>query len=186
MKIKCLLFVFLPVFLFGQNISYKKVTVDPYKIIQNYEHFKRFVLNSSDPFPEFIEGFDFEWGYCYTLKVKQEKIIPLSDGTRYNYYLSKIISKKKAPDSLAFIMHIDPLRYYHKIVAGDLYNKEDELDNYSLKKLNDSTYFYMDEIEIEIPSLLQKTLIAKLGKENGFRGMFTFVNKKRIRLKSFK
>ena len=186
MKINFLLFVFMPVILLGQNISYKKIIVEPYKTVQNYEHFKRFVLNSSKPYPEFIEGFDFEWGYCYTLKVKQEKIMPMSDGTTHNYYLSKVISKTKAPDSLAFIMWVEPLRYYHKIVAGDLYTKQDEKDNYTLQQLNDSTFLYMGELEIEIPLFLQESYNRELNEEVGFRGLFTIVNQKRIRLKSFK
>ena len=41
---------------------------------QNYEHFKRLVLNSSAIEADFIEDFEFQWGYCYTLKVKEEKI----------------------------------------------------------------------------------------------------------------
>lgn len=185
MKIK-LLFILLPVFLFGQKISYKTITVEPYMSEQNYEHFKRLVLNSSASEAEFIEGFEFQWGYYYTLKVKEEKIMPLSDGTRFNYYLTEIVSKEKVSDSLTFNMFVDPLRYYHKIVSGDLNTKEDEQKQYTFSQINDSVYFYMDEVEIEVPQSLQDRFRTKLNKEVGFRGVFTFINKKRIRLKSFK
>ena len=40
---------------------------------QNYEHFKRLVLDSPDSEAEYIKGFDFNWGYTYTLKVKEKK-----------------------------------------------------------------------------------------------------------------
>jgi hypothetical protein len=185
MKIK-LLFILMPVLLFGQKISYKTITVEPYMSAQNYEHFKRLVLNSSASEAEFIEGFEFQWGYYYTLKVKEEKILPLSDGTRFNYYLTEIVSKEKVPDSLAFNMFVDPLRYYHKIVSGGLNTKGDEQKNYTLSQINDSVYFYMDEVEIEVPQSLQDRFRTKLNEEVGFRGVFTFINKKRIRLKSFK
>ena len=41
-------------------------------------------------------------------------------------------------------MSIDPLRYYHKL-------EEEGISNYTLSQLNDSTYLYMDQVEIEIP-----------------------------------
>lgn len=185
MNIKLLL-ILMPVFLFGQNISYKTITVEPYMSTQSYEHFKRLVLNSSTSEAEFIEGFEFQWGYYYTLKVKEEKILPLSDGTRFNYYLTEIVSKEKVPDSLTFIMFVGPLRYYHKIVSDGLNTKEDEQKNYTFSQINDSLYFYMDEVEIEVPQSLQDRFRTKLNEEVGFRGVFTFINKKRIRLKSFK
>ena len=40
-------------------------------------------------------------------------------------------------------MSIDPLKYYHKL--------EENISNYTLSQLNDSTYIYMDQVEIEIP-----------------------------------
>jgi hypothetical protein len=83
-------------------------------------------------------------------------------------------------------MFVDPLRYYHKIVSVGLHTKNDELANYTLTQINDSTYFYMDEVEIEVPLSFQDSFRTKLNEEIGFRGVFTFVNEKRIRLKSFK
>ena len=41
-------------------------------------------------------------------------------------------------------MSIDPLKYYHKL-------DEKDISNYTLSQLNDSTYLYMDQVEIEIP-----------------------------------
>ena len=72
---KSLLFVLLciPTILFGQKISNKTITIEPYMYTQNYEHFKRLVLDSPDSEAEYIEGFDFEWGYYYTLKVKEKR-----------------------------------------------------------------------------------------------------------------
>ena len=146
---------------------------------QNYEHFKRIVLDSPNSEAEYVDGFDFEWGYFYTLKVKEKKVGPLSDGTHYDYSLLKVISKEKVLDSVIFKMSIDPLRYYHKL-------EENDLANYTLNKLNDSVYLYMDKIEIEIPQKLLESFRKKTDNEIGFRGNFKFINGKRIRLVSIK
>ena len=146
---------------------------------QNYEHFKRLVFQSPDSEAEFIDGFNFEWGYYYTLRVKELEIGQLSDGTCYEYYLLKVISKEKVSDTVIFRMFIDPLRYYHKL-------EEDGISNYTLSQLNDSTYLYMDNVEIEVPQKFLESFRERIGNEIGFRGNFNFVNGKRIRLVSFR
>ena len=144
---------------------------------QNYEHFKRLVLDSPNSEAEYVDGFDFEWGYFYTLKVKEIYIGELSDGTRYEYSLLKVISKEKVSDTVIFRMFIDPLRYYHKLEEG--------VSNYTLSQLNDSTYFYMDQVEIEIPQNFQESFRKKKDNKINFRGDFKFVNSKRVRLVRF-
>lgn len=146
---------------------------------QNYEHFKRLVFESHDSEAEFIDGFNFEWGYYYTLRVKELEIGQLSDGTRYDYSLLKVISKDKVSDTVIFRMFIDPLRYYHKL-------EEDGISNYTLSRLNDSTYLYMDNVEIVVSQKLLESFRKETDNEIGFRGNFKFVNGKRIRLVSFR
>ena len=142
---------------------------------QNYEHFKRLVLDSPDSEAEYIHGFDFEWGYDYTIKVKETEIGPLSDGTNFEYSLVKIIKKEKVADTLNFLLVIDPLARYTKI-------DEDGIENYALKQINDSLYLYMNEVEILISEILESSFEAKLKKEIGFLGSFVFVNENRIKL----
>jgi hypothetical protein len=168
----------MPIFVFGQQVIIKTIKLEPHMYTQNYEHFKRLVLDSPDSEAEYIDGFDFEWGYYYTLKVKETKVGPLSDGTRYNYSLLKVIAKEETPDSMIFKMYIDPLRYYSKL-------EEEGISNYTLNKLNDSTYLYMDKVEIEVPEKLQELFKEKIDNESDFRGNFKFVNG-RIRLVSLK
>ena len=146
---------------------------------QNYEHFKRLVLDSPNSEAEYVDGFDFEWGCFYTLKVKEIYIGELSDGTRYEYSLLKVISKERVADTVIFRMSIDPLRYYHKL-------EDEDVSNYTLSQLNDSTYLYMDQVEIEIPKNFLESFIKKKDKEIDFRGEFKFVNSKRVRLVSFR
>ena len=179
MKKICIIFFCFPILLLSQKMSYKTITIKPYMYTQNYEHFKRLVLDSPDSEAEYIDGFDFEWGYYYTLKVKEKKVGPFSDGTHYDYSLLKVISKEQVADTFVFGMYIDPLRYYSKI--------EDEgVSNYTLNKLNDSVYLYMDNIEIEIPEISLEFISKKIENKSAFMGYFQFVNGNRIRLKGFR
>lgn len=171
--------VFFPLFAIGQNVSIQTITIEPHLSLQNYEHFKRLVLNSTDSEVEYIEGFDFEWGFKYQLKVKVNELIPeMSDGTKYEFEIDQIISKTKISSSTEFKLFIDPQVYYND------YEAEDGEKNQSLKFLGNYTYLYFDEVEIEVPKKLkdkfQKIATGKIGK----RGKFIFINKKRIRLVS--
>ena len=179
MKKLYIIFFYIPIFVFGQQAVVKEIKIEPYMYTQNYEHFKRLVFQSPDSEAEYIDGFNFEWGYYYTLRVKELEIGQLSDGTRYEYSLLKVISKEKVSDTVIFRMFIDPLRYYHKL-------EEDGISNYTLSQLNDSTYLYMDKVEIEIPHKFLEYFRKKTNNEIGFIGNFKFVNGKRIRLGSIR
>ena len=177
MKQSIIALIFLPIFAMGQNVSIQTITIEPYLSLQNYEHFKRLVLNSNNSEVEYIDNFKFEWGFKYQLKVKvTELITELSDGTKYEFALEKLISKTKISDSTEFKLFIDPHIYYHNL------STENEEIEHSLKSLNDSTYLYFDQVEIEVPEKLkdkfQKIATGKTGKV----GKFLFVNKKRVRL----
>ena len=163
------------ILLFFQQVRIKTITLEPFMNTQNYENFKKLVLASADCESEYIDGFDFQWGYYYTLKVIENKLGPLSDGTRYDYSFLKVISKEKVADTVIFKMLIDPLRYYHKL-------EDDDISNYTLSQLNDSTYLYMNKVEIEIPQKHLEFLKEKTDNEVGFRGNFKFINEKRVRL----
>ena len=146
---------------------------------QNYEHFKRLVLDSPNSNAEYVDGFDFEWGYLYTLKVEEIYLGQMSDGTNYEYSLLNVISKDKVADTVIFSMTISPLKYYN-ILEGESVN------NYTLSQLNDSTYIYMDQVEIEIPKNFLESFLKKIGNEINIRGEFKFINGKRVRLVSFR
>ena len=165
----------IPTLLFGQQTIIKEIKIKPYKYTQNYEHFKRLILDSPNSTASYVDGFDFEWGYCYTLKVKEIYLGELPDGTNHEYSLLKVISKEKVSDTLIFFMSIDPLKYYQKL-------EEKGISNYTLTQLNDSTYLYMDQVEIEIPQNFLESFRKKKDDEINFRGDFKFVNGKRIRL----
>jgi hypothetical protein len=178
---KNLLLAFTLLFALGlnaQGFSTKKIKVKPYLSVQNYEHFKRMVINADDTSIEFIDGFDFEWGYTYELKISVKKLKQTwSDGTRYEHKLIKVISKTKVPEGTTFKMHIDPMRYY--------YQSEDEAMNKTIVSINDSTYSYFDKIEIEVPQDLKPAFDTIVNGENGRNAFFTFTTEGRIRLLKF-
>jgi hypothetical protein len=171
-----LLFVILSSFFvaFGQAEQIKTITVEPFMSTENYEHFKRLVLNSSDSQAQYIEGFEFDWGYRYSLRVKQTTIGPLSDGTMYDYSLIETISKTKVADSTTFTMSVDPLRYYE--------NQANIPSNNTLKILNNTTYLYMDLVELEVPQKEHSRFQMNINNGVSFFGDFHFVNERRIRL----
>jgi predicted ATPase len=161
----------------GQTVNTKTITIEPYLTFQHYEHFKRLILNSPDSDAEYIDGFVFRWGYTYTLKVKETRLIsPMSDGTRYQYALVKVISETKEPDTAQFRLLIDAKRYYHEV------DSTENGINSTLRQINDSTFSYFDEVEIQVPQLLLEAfrLIAE-GKAIGL-GSFVYIDERRIRL----
>ena len=149
----CIILLGIPTLLFGQQTKIKEIKIKPYMYTQNYEHFKRLILDSPNSEASHVDGFDFQWGYSYTLKVEETYLGELPDGTNYEYSLLKVISKEKVSDTLIFRMSKDPLRYYHKIEKG--------ISNFTLSQLNDSTYLYMDQVEIEIPQIFLESLQKK-------------------------
>lgn len=179
---KNLVLVFTLLLAFGataQTVSTKVVTVKPYMSLQNYEHFKRMVLNSDDIHIEYIEDFDFEWGYDYELKIQVTKLAEAwTDGKRYEHKLLKVISKTKAAPETMFKMHIDPMRYY-------FFDAEDSLSNYTLSQINDSTYRYCDKVDLEVPEKFRPEFKKLSKSETGGNAFFKFTAEGRARLVKF-
>lgn len=168
------LFAFAP-YLGSERNTIETVIVKPYKSLQNYEHFRRLVLETDHSGIDNIAGFKLEWGYQYKLSVNVEKLkSTLSDGTGYNYSLNKVISKTKVADTTEFKLFIAPHRYY--------YGGESEEMNALLTSINDSTFLYCEEVEIEVPTALMAVFKTTMSSEQGKIGHFTFVQKNRIRL----
>ncbi|MFB0997872.1 MAG: DUF4377 domain-containing protein [Flavobacteriales bacterium] len=171
------LIAFLSISSFGQTVSDKIITIAPNLSFQNYEHFKRLTLNSPDSPIEYLDGFNFEWGYTYKVSVKETKLkYTLSDGTQYDYALNHIISKTKVPGSTQFKLFLDPSRYYHQVDSSK------QLISNTLQLINDSTYNYFDKVEIEIPDNLKIIFNQIVEGKTSRLGYFIFINEKRIRL----
>ncbi|MFT5602721.1 MAG: hypothetical protein ACI8Q1_001106 [Parvicella sp.] len=161
----------------AQKTKNKSVTIEPNLSYQKYEHFNRLTLNSSNSHVEFLEGFDFAWGYTYEISVKETKLSEtLSDGTQYDYSFIKIISKTKVADSIEFRLFLDANRYSYKMDSS-----EQEM-NITLKKINDSTYNYFDEVEIIVPDHLSAKFNQIFEGKTSKVGRFVFFDDKQIRL----
>jgi hypothetical protein len=58
---------------FCQKTKERTISIEPYLSFQNYEHFKRLTLKSPDSEIESLEGFKFDWGYNYKIRVNETK-----------------------------------------------------------------------------------------------------------------
>ena len=174
------LILFLTNIVYGQKTIVKTVTIYPHLSFQNYEHFKRLTLSSSDPNLEHLAGFKFDWGYTYKLRVKQTQLYSmLSDGTKYEYSFDKQISKTKVNDSTEFTLTLDGNIYYYEV------DSTEQEASYSLKKINDTTFLYFEEVEIEVPQNLMEEFNLIVAKKRRKVGTFSYVNEKKIRLIKF-
>lgn len=182
MKLKQMILTILIAIIFFSNMLYGQdvevITIDPYLSFENYEHFKRLTLSSPDSSIDFIEGFEFLWGYSYKLEVKQTKLDHiLSDGTKFRYSLEKIISKTKVHDTVQFKLLLDGNRYYYEVDSS-----EQEF-NKTFNKINDSTFLYLDQVEIEVPLTLTDEMNRILENKVKKIGTFTYVHEKRNRIR---
>lgn len=165
---------------FSQKTTEKIITLAPYLSFQNYEHFKRLTLSSPDSRIEYLQGFDFSWGYVYKLSVIETELQEqLSDGTQFKYAYQKTLSKTKVPDSTTFRLLIDPNRYYYELDASEQHMNE------TLKQLNDSTFLYFDQVEIEVPEPFIRKFETILKLKESMYPLFIVVGDKRIRLVGF-
>lgn len=161
----------------GQNAVIQTITVNPYLSFQNYEHFKRLTLSSPDSDVEFIEGFEFQWGYSCKIQVEKYVLKPaLTDGTRRRYKLNKIVSITKEPDSASFTLLLDADLYHHRV------EPDEEGINNTFKKLNDTTFSYFDKVEIEVPARFTEKFQSIANGKRRKRAEFKYINKNRIRL----
>ena len=75
-----------------------------------------------------------------------------------------------------FNLFLDGNLYYYKVDSSEL------ASNQTLKPINDSTFLYLDEVEIEVPSnLLEEFKSIQAGNLKKL-GTFIYINERRIRL----
>lgn len=164
----------------AQFTSEKIIHLEAHKGFQNYEHFKRLVLISPDAPIEFLQGFDFDWGFNYELLVLETRLeYPLSDGTQYEYKFLKLLSKNKAADSSKFRLFLDANLYYNQ-------SDEEALDeNNNFEKINDTTYTYFNEVQILIGKEMLPRFKQILSGTSTSAATFRFSGENQIRLVSW-
>ena len=171
------LILFLTGILYGQAVELRTITVNPYLSFQNYEHFKRLTLSSPDSDAEYIQDFQFQWGYSFKLRVKKTNLPQaLSDGTAYMFALDSIISQTEEPDTSQFHLFLDGNLYHYEVDSNE---KE---WNRTIHQMNDSTFRYFDEVEIEVPEHLMEKFKSIAEGRTSTLGTFLYVDEKRIRL----
>ncbi len=173
MKIKLvILLLFSSVIGKSQTDKIQLITVEPYMCVTHGAFSYELKLKASDRGAEFIQGFNFEWGYSYKLKIKAHTLKnPPQDGSSVDYILLKTIEKTKVPATYEFKMLLDMKRY------------PDLVDTFTnFKTINDSTYNYFDKIDIEIPSTIKAEFKKTMAQGQERNGYFVFIDPKRIKL----
>jgi hypothetical protein len=157
-----------------QDVS-KEITVklEPYKSVTNGAFFQVITLKSNNCYVEYLDGFDFEWGYTYQIKLKETHLKnPPADGSSISYELIEVISKTKVPESYQFNL----------LITRDLYLGPGNEQTNNLQFINDSTYRYMDEINIIYDHSQEHFFDKVLSDNQSKKGTFIFIDTQHIRL----
>lgn len=139
------------------------VTVQPYKELSYGAFFKSLTIRSDGTHAEYIDGFEYEWGYTYELKIKATKLSnPPMDGGDTEYELLEVISKTKAIDDFRFNLRLESEVY----LAGDSAS--------SFEKIGDRTFLYLKEIKITVTAALLKQFQEVIENGKSAVGVFGF------------
>lgn len=165
-----LLFIGLFTFSFSQGknkVDQITVTIEPYMHATNGAFYTFLSLTCSDRSVEYIDGFDFEWGYVYELELKRTKLAqPMEDAGDTDYHLIKVISKEAVSDSITFKTN---LIGWVQLAP----NAKD--DTGALTFNNDGTCTYLDEMTFNYTNEYEGELKA-INKSDGYkRGTFMFI-----------
>ena len=181
LRVLCLcIFLFIFNSLNSQSEKIRTISVDPNLTFENYEHFKRLVISSQETACSSIQGFNFEWGYSYKLKIKEIEFgYPRSDGEQFSCSLIEVVSKVKAADSFQFRMLLDAHLYYYTE------NKVLDPENSNFSVINDSTFRYFDQINVIVPKELNQDFKLILSGSVRRLGVFCFIDNKHIKLLKF-
>jgi len=138
------------------------ITVEPYKHATNGAFLTFLALTCSDRGVEYIDGFNFEWGYIYELELKRTKLAqPMEDFGDTDYHLIKVISKKAVADSTTFKVHLNGWVQLSPNVKDDtgafIFN-----NNGTCTYLGEMTFNYANEFEERL-KVLNKTEGYKKG-----------------------
>lgn len=139
----------------GQATERAEVEVAPYLQLQYGAFFKQLKINCSDERVDEIEGFDFEWGFKYRLKVEVTTLEqPPADAGIYRTRLLKVVEQRPVPADYTF-----PLLLERDALLGP---GEQES---AVVQLTDSTYRYLDAVEIHVPTELRATFVVAAAEE---------------------
>jgi hypothetical protein len=168
------LFITLTLQSFAQS-TIETVTIEPYKELSYGAFFKSLTISSEDTYAEYIDGFEYEWGFIYELKIKATKLKnPPMDAGDTDYELLEVISKTKASDDFRFKLRLEHEVYLGGDSAG------------SLEKIDENTYRYLKEINMVVPDNLLETFKTILANNKNKVGIFGFNDDGTIQLYELK
>ena len=120
-----------------------------------------------------IEGFDYELGYVYTLKVEKEIIgNPMADGGSINYKLIEEIGKEKVASEISFEILLS--RTYDDSFFEPFFTKTDH-----------STFKLLDGTQIDCANLCDE-LTEKLAVKEAITGVFQHSENNSLELTALK
>lgn len=129
----------------AQQSERKVVEVAPHLQLQYGAFFKQLKIVCSDARVDVISGFDFEWGYKYRLKVEVTTLEqPPADAGIYRTRLLKVVEQQPVSADYTFALWIE-----RDVLLGP---GEQEP---ALMQLTDSTYRYLDAVDIHVPADLR-------------------------------
>lgn len=148
--------------------------VQPYLRVTNQAFFRTLSV-VAEPYAENVDGFQFEWGYFYTLKIKKTRLKnPPMDGSDVRYELVRVVAKEHVPIEFTFKMQLVKFLQLDNVAQN-----EDEL---AIRALSDTTYRYFDAINFSVPQLLKPEFDAVFVQGISRSGTFYFENDTLIRL----
>lgn len=146
------------------------IKVDPYKRATNGAFFTFMALSCSDRAVEYINDFDFEWGYNYELELKRIRLAqPLQDAGDTEYELIRVISKTAVKDSTRFEI---TLKGWNQLAP----NLDDDEGTFRFNP--DGTCTYLNEMVFHCEAQLKEQLEV-INKSDAYKeGTFLFLNGK--------
>ena len=152
-----------------------EVTVEPYKGLSYGAFFKDLDLRCSDRSAEYIQDFEFEWGYHYVLQVEKTHLAqPPMDASSVTFKLKKVISKTPVEKGYTFQITLEN--------EFDLGPPDQEELRVTLTQQSENVFRYFNEIDIIVPSELYAKFSKVLYQNASRKGTFEFAPDGRIKL----
>ncbi|HEX5003513.1 MAG TPA: DUF4377 domain-containing protein [Bacteroidia bacterium] len=157
----------------GDVTTTVKIEIPHYKKVSYGAFYKSLTLAGKEA--EYIDGFDYEWGYNYRLTVEKTVLSqPMADGPSVVYKLIKVDSKVKVADTTTFTLLLEP-----DVYLGPGENKP------ALERTSDSTYLYFNEVTIACGAHCNDIEDRVLQNNKPVRGVFTHGSGSTILFKGF-
>jgi hypothetical protein len=183
MKKKYLLFLYLFTYTltFSQNdiddfiqpqndeVNELTIIVEPYMQLSNGAFFTSLTLVSDNPYVEYINGFEFEWGYRYQLRVKETIYAnPPQDASDRAFELVEVVLQTLSSKPFKMILLNE---FYLSKPKGE-----------SVIKIKTGLYRYHDEMEFKVPPMLRAEFDRKMKNKTFCKGYFDFDDDGKIKL----